>query len=390
MAGWALFPLRAFLGGTFAFAGLQKLANPGFFDASNPTSIQSQLASAARVSPIHGLIGHLQHAAVPLGVAIALGELAVGAATLVGLWSRAAAAGGMLLSFSLFLTVSFHASPYYTGSDIVFVFAWTPLLVAGAGGVLSLDAWSRDIARTRAGAGPATMVPVPFEVVQKVCGAYDAGRCRAMSGAACEPAPCPYLQRGPVESSALPPGVIDRRTFTLQSAFAGALAGVAVVGAALAAGIGRLAGNSNRSTSSGRPPSTLPPAAQSTTTPSSGTPTTAGPASPTTKPVVQPAGTKIGPAASVPVGGAATFQDPKTGDPAAVVQPEAGTFAAFDTVCPHQGCVVEYSTQVKRFICPCHGSQFNGRTGAVLNGPAPTGLGRIPVKRGPDGQLYVT
>ena len=149
MAGWALLPLRAFLGGTFAFAGLQKLANPGFFDASNPTSIQSQLASAARVSPIHGLIGHLQHAAVPLGVAIALGELAVGAATLVGLWSRAAAAGGMLLSFSLFLTVSFHASPYYTGSDIVFVFAWTPLLVAGAGGVLSLDAWSRDIARTR-------------------------------------------------------------------------------------------------------------------------------------------------------------------------------------------------------------------------------------------------
>ncbi len=92
----------------------------------------------------------------------------------------------------------------------------------------------------------------------------------------------------------------------------------------------------------------------------------------------------------VPVGGSATFQDPKTGDPAAVVQPSAGTFLAFDLVCSHQGCVVEYSPQAERFICPCHGSQFNGRTGAVLNGPAPTGLGRIPVKKGPDGQLYVT
>src|SRR5580693_3181891 len=49
-AGWALLPLRAFLGFTFCFAGLQKLANPGFFDASNPTSIQNQLASAARIS----------------------------------------------------------------------------------------------------------------------------------------------------------------------------------------------------------------------------------------------------------------------------------------------------------------------------------------------------
>lgn len=90
------------------------------------------------------------------------------------------------------------------------------------------------------------------------------------------------------------------------------------------------------------------------------------------------------------MGGSATFQDPKSGDPAAVVQPSAGTYVAFDLVCPHQGCVVEYSPQAQRFICPCHGSQFNGRTGAVLNGPAPTGLGRIPVKKGPDGQLYVT
>ena len=34
--GRVLLPLRAFLGFTFCFAGLQKLANPQFFDAADP------------------------------------------------------------------------------------------------------------------------------------------------------------------------------------------------------------------------------------------------------------------------------------------------------------------------------------------------------------------
>ena len=138
----ALVPLRAFLGFTFSFAGLQKLANPGFFDASNPASIQAQLAGAAGSSPVHALIAPLAHQAVALGVLIACGELAVGLGTLAGLWGRVAAAGGLVLSLMLFLTVSFHASPYYTGSDIVFVFAWTPLLLAGSG-VLSVNDFLR-------------------------------------------------------------------------------------------------------------------------------------------------------------------------------------------------------------------------------------------------------
>ena len=61
---------------------------------------------------------------------------------------------------------------------------------------------------------------------------------------------------------------------------------------------------------------------------------------------------------------AATFNDPKTGDPAVVVQPSAGTFVAFDAVCPHEGCTVAYGRRAKLFICPCHGSRFNGETGA--------------------------
>jgi thiosulfate dehydrogenase [quinone] large subunit len=95
-------------------------------------------------------------------------------------------------------------------------------------------------------------------------------------------------------------------------------------------------------------------------------------------------------ASAVPVGGSTTFQDPRSGDPGIVVQPHAGTFAAFDAVCPHEGCIVAFSSPEKKFICPCHGSEYDGATGALLRGPSPHGLGRIPVKEGPDGGLYVT
>ena len=148
LAEWALLPLRAFLRFTFCFAGLQKLANPAFFEASNPASIQAQMAGAARRSPIHALISPLAHHAALIGAVIAVGEVAVGVGALLGLLTRIAAVGGLLLSFNLFLAVSFHTSPYYTGSDIVFVFAWMPLIIAG-GGLLSLDALIANVIAAR-------------------------------------------------------------------------------------------------------------------------------------------------------------------------------------------------------------------------------------------------
>ena len=127
-------PLRLFLGVTFLFAGLQKLANPDFFQSSSPISIHAQLVGADRSSPIHALLTHLVPIAPAVGLVIALGEVAIGLGILVGLWTRVAAVAGMALSFGLFLTVSFHSSPYFTGSDIVFLFAWTPLALAGRPG----------------------------------------------------------------------------------------------------------------------------------------------------------------------------------------------------------------------------------------------------------------
>jgi Rieske Fe-S protein len=81
------------------------------------------------------------------------------------------------------------------------------------------------------------------------------------------------------------------------------------------------------------------------------------------------------PTSEIPVGGGKVFPDTKT----VVTQPKAGTFKAFDAVCPHQGCTVG-SVEAGQIVCPCHGSHFDDSTGAVVAGPAPTGLTPKTVK----------
>ena len=391
MAGWALLPLRAFLGLTFVFAGLQKLANPTFFRASNPASIQAQMAAAQRISPLHGLLGPFSHIAVLVGLVIAFGELAVGVGTLLGFLTRGAAVGGLVLSLLLFLTVSYHSHPYYTGSDIVFVFAWMPLVIAGAGGVLSADAVLTHRVRTGMGAEPNLVTPVEFAVVRRVCGQFDDGRCQARNGQPCAPGPCPFLAQHPPRTRRIDENELDRRTVIAKGGAAAGLAAAVLAGGGLVAGLGRLFGSSLGGSATPALGSASSPTSSGST--STTTATTAAPGSPstssTTTPSV-PAGTRVGPAKDVPVGGAASFQDPSSGDPSLVVQPEAGTFLAFDAVCPHAGCTVEYSNTARLFVCPCHGSEFNGRTGAVEVGPSQSGLTRLRIAEGSDGQLYVS
>ena len=185
-------------GGHVLLCGLQKLANPNFFNANSPSSIQAQLIASIRISPLHELLGHLLRFAVPIGIIIALAELAVGLGAILGLWTRVAAAGGMVLAFTLFLTVSFHSSPYYTGADIVFVFAWIPLVLAGSGGVLSLDGVIAARVADEYDLGPPTLVPVRFALVQQVCGHYDNDSCDARGGSRCDVRGCPFLSADPV------------------------------------------------------------------------------------------------------------------------------------------------------------------------------------------------
>ena len=56
---WSLWPLRLFLGVTFTFAGLQKLANPAYLDPSSPTSVQATMLSLQHNSPIGFLLSTL-------------------------------------------------------------------------------------------------------------------------------------------------------------------------------------------------------------------------------------------------------------------------------------------------------------------------------------------
>ena len=337
------------------------------------------------------MLTHLTSMAVLIGVVIALAELAVGVGALLGLWTRAAALGGLVLSLTLFLTVSFHSSPYYTGADIVFVFAWVPLLLAGSGGVWSLDGFIAARARHEMGLAPTTIVPIEFDVVRQVCGNFTKGRCGALGGADCDPAPCPFLANAAARDDR---GTdLGRRRFVLggTAAVVAGLGGLTMAG--VAAGLGRLIGSAGSvsgaaSSGLGRPVTIGPsPTTTPTTSPS---PTTSGPTTSVPAPVTtHPPGTAIGPARAVPVGGAASFSDPSTGDPSIVLQPQQGQFLAYDAVCPHAGCTVQYSQSARILVCPCHGSEFNPETGAVEVGPAVTGLRTLPIAESASGDLYV-
>lgn len=81
-----------------------------------------------------------------------------------------------------------------------------------------------------------------------------------------------------------------------------------------------------------------------------------------------PAGTALGPAADVPVGSAKIYD----AQGVVVTQAAAGTFAAFSTACPHQGCAVS-RVDGDVLVCPCHGSTF-ALDGSVTKGPATSGL----------------
>jgi menaquinol-cytochrome c reductase iron-sulfur subunit len=48
-------------------------------------------------------------------------------------------------------------------------------------------------------------------------------------------------------------------------------------------------------------------------------------------------------------------------------------FIAFAIYCPHLGCPVHWLADPQIFLCPCHGSVFNG-DGTVAGGPAPRRL----------------
>ena len=57
---------------------------------------------------------------------------------------------------------------------------------------------------------------------------------------------------------------------------------------------------------------------------------------------------------------------------------DAGVLALYK-VCTHLGCLYNWSDQEDKFICPCHGSQFE-KDGDYIQGPAPRALDRFVVQ----------
>ncbi|CAM5425886.1 membrane protein [Streptomyces pilosus] len=144
---YALLPLRLFLGVTFVYAGLDKLTDSAFLQDSGAGSIGDMMRAVRDSAAIPAMVDMALESPVAFGYAIALGELAAGIGTLLGLLTRLAALGGALISLSLWLTVSWAADPYYYGNDLPYLFCWVPLVLAGSS-PWSLDALIRNRRRS--------------------------------------------------------------------------------------------------------------------------------------------------------------------------------------------------------------------------------------------------
>ena len=57
---------------------------------------------------------------------------------------------------------------------------------------------------------------------------------------------------------------------------------------------------------------------------------------------------------------------------------EDGGFLALSRKCTHLGCTIPWLSKEKKFLCPCHASEFDIR-GEVISPPAPRALDIYPV-----------
>ena len=155
--GWPVVPMRVFLAALFGFAGYAKFSYPGFFDPGSPTGLKASVDAVRHGTPIGSALGPLsQHPSV-YGHIIAIAEIAIGLGLLVGLLTRIAALGGMVLTGLIALSINWNGVKQYTGSsgwftsvDLAVAAALSVYLFGGAG-PLSLDGWLvRARARRRA------------------------------------------------------------------------------------------------------------------------------------------------------------------------------------------------------------------------------------------------
>ncbi|WP_263168758.1 DoxX family protein [Streptomyces sp. SCSIO ZS0520] len=144
--GVVLLPLRVFLGLISVYAGMGKLCDPVYFDGGERGSMVKWLHSLHPWPLAEPLRDFALAHPVGAGLTIAFLQVFVGVLTILGLWQRFAAAIGALLSAALLVTVSWRTVPAYDAPDIIYLAAWSPLIIAGApvysaDGRLSSEAW---------------------------------------------------------------------------------------------------------------------------------------------------------------------------------------------------------------------------------------------------------
>ncbi|MCX0245156.1 DoxX family membrane protein [Streptomyces drozdowiczii] len=146
--GVVLLPMRVFLGFISIYAGMGKLCDPVYFDGGERGSMVKWLNSLhpwALAEPLREFA--LSHP-VGAGLSIAFLQVVVGVLTVLGLWQRVAATVGALLSAALLVTVSWRTVAAYDAPDIIYLAAWSPLIIAGApvysiDGRLAGEAWRK-------------------------------------------------------------------------------------------------------------------------------------------------------------------------------------------------------------------------------------------------------
>ncbi|RAG81354.1 hypothetical protein DN069_33215 [Streptacidiphilus pinicola] len=146
--GLVLLPLRVFLGLFSIYAGFSKLCDPVYFNGGARGSMMHWMEALHPWSVAQPLLALALAHPVGAGLAVAFVQINVGVLAVLGLWQRFTAAVAMMLAFALLVTVSWRTVPVYDTPEIIYLAAWSPLLLAGApmfslDGWLHLEAWRR-------------------------------------------------------------------------------------------------------------------------------------------------------------------------------------------------------------------------------------------------------
>jgi thiosulfate dehydrogenase [quinone] large subunit len=316
---WSMRILRAFLGVTFLYAGMQKFLDGGFLHSGSSTYIGTQLDSFSHGVPAAPLMGFLGHVPLLTGVGVALLETAVGIATLLGVGLMLASALGLAINLTLWLSFTWHTHPYFLGSDSIYAVAWAALL---------FGAYEAERVRN-----PGRM-PTMTERIDGL------GRREVLRG-------------GLVAGLAVVLAAVGKTFSSLPSRSSVGL------GASGAQGAGTGSGGQVQGPTTG--------GGAGTAGSGSGGGTGGG-------------GRQIGTLSQLPVGQAMAFTGPG-GIPGALVRLANGSVVAYSRVCTHAGCSVGWDAGAHLLVCPCHGAEFDPakRASPLPGSPTSTPLQYIPV-----------